>query len=80
MWLRGEYVSSREATQMPDRTVETILAEWRAAEAALEAASDPEIVALVDRLRAEHTAAIEAREHDADELGRPPGSRLIAEP
>jgi len=65
---------------MPDRTVETILAEWRAAEAALEAASDPDIVALVDRLRAEHSAAIKARDYEADELGRPPGSRLSAKP
>ena len=65
---------------MPDRSVDTILAEWRAAEAALKQSSDPDIVALVDRLRVEYAGALEARDQEAHELGRPPGSQLVAEP
>lgn len=59
-----------------DRTVETILAEWRAAEARLkDDPSNPELQELVVVLRNEHAAAIEARRSEANELlGRSPGS------
>jgi hypothetical protein len=62
-----------------DRTVEMILTEWRAAEAAIDGgAPDPELAARIETLRAEHAAALEAREQAARDLGRSPG--LPAEP
>ena len=52
-----------------DRTIEVILAEWRAAEARLEREpSDVERQELVAVLRDEHAAAMEARASKADEL------------
>lgn len=56
------------------RPPETILAEWRAAEAAVDGGEpDPELVAHIERLRAEHAAAMAARDDEARELGRTPG-------
>jgi hypothetical protein len=66
---------------MPERTIERILAEWRVAEARMDGeATDPELVAIVERLRAEHAAALKARDDEAKDLARPPGSRLVTEP
>ncbi len=61
---------------MPERTIETILGEWRAAEARLgDALTDDDLATLIERLRQEHAAAMQARAEDARELGRPPGGR-----
>jgi hypothetical protein len=52
-----------------DRTIETILAQWRAAETRLE--HDPlnlDLQELVATLRGEHAAAREARTAEAEEL------------
>lgn len=52
-----------------DRTVEAILAEWRAAEAErVNASFRPDLEARIERLRLEHAAALEARRREADEL------------
>ena len=62
---------------MPQRTIETILAEWRAAETRLgDALTDRDLAALIERLREEHAAAVEARKAEARDLGRPPGGAL----
>jgi hypothetical protein len=59
---------------MTPRPPETILAEWRAAEAAIDGDEpDPELVERIERLRAEHAAALAARDDEARELGRTPG-------
>jgi hypothetical protein len=59
---------------MSDRTVETILAEWRAAEAARELRPDDiELDQYVARLHDEYNAAVETRLNDADDLGHRPG-------
>jgi hypothetical protein len=61
---------------MFDRTVETILAEWRAAEAARALSpGDIELDRHIARLRDEYNAAVEARQGDADDLGRRPGEQ-----
>ena len=66
---------------MPQRMVETILAEWRAAEARLgDGPTDDDLAALIAALRAEHAAAVEARKTEARELGRAPGVNAVAEP
>ena len=60
---------------LPKRTIETILAEWRAAEARLgDDLTDDDLAALINALRAEHAAAVEARRGQARELGRAPGA------
>jgi hypothetical protein len=52
-----------------DRTIEAILAEWRAAEARLEREpSNVELQELVALLHDEHAAAMDARKSKADEL------------
>jgi hypothetical protein len=52
-----------------DRTVEAILAEWRAAEAErLNTAFNRDLEARIEQLRLEHAAALEARRKEADEL------------
>ena len=59
---------------MSDRTIETILAEWRAAEAARKLRpSDIALDQHIARLRDEYNAAVDARQSDADDLGRRPG-------
>jgi hypothetical protein len=61
---------------MFDRTVETILAEWRAAEAARElSADDIELDRHIARLRDEYNAAVDARQSEADDLGNRPGQQ-----
>jgi hypothetical protein len=56
-------------TTLMDRTIETILAEWRAAEARLEGEpSNVELQELVAVLRDEHAAAIAERKSTADTL------------
>ena len=58
---------------MTDRNLEQILAEWRAAEAALDPDDvDPSLLARIIELRAEHAAALAAREGEARELAQPP--------
>jgi plasmid replication initiation protein len=62
---------------MSDRTVETILAEWRAAEAARELRpGDIELDQHIARLREEYNSAVEERQAEADELGSRPGEEL----
>jgi plasmid replication initiation protein len=62
-----------------DRTVETILAEWRAAEAERELRpGDIELDQHIARLRDEYNAAVDARQSDADDLGRRPGEELAS--
>jgi hypothetical protein len=62
---------------MFDRTVETILAEWRAAEAERELRpSDIELDQHIAHLRDEYNAAVEARQSEADDLGSRPGEEL----
>ena len=52
-----------------DRTIETILAAWRAAETRLDDEPwDVELQELVAELRDEHAAAVEAREGEAEAL------------
>jgi hypothetical protein len=54
-----------------DRTVESILAEWREAVALREDVTfDPILEARIEKLRLEHAAAIEARRVEAEELAR----------
>ena len=59
---------------MPQRTIEAILVEWRAAEALLgDGLTDAHLAELIEALRAEHAAAVEARRAEARELARHPG-------
>jgi hypothetical protein len=52
-----------------DRTVEAILAEWRAAEAErLNKSFNPDLEAHIEELRLEHAAALDARREEAEEL------------
>jgi len=62
---------------MSDRSVETILAEWRAAEAERELRPD-DIVhdEYIARLRMEYKAAVEERQAEADDLASRPGAEL----
>ena len=61
-----------------DRTVESILAEWRAAEAQRDATEalrdgdvvDPGLEERIETLKLAHAAAIEARSQEAEELAR----------
>jgi hypothetical protein len=53
---------------MSDRTPEQILADWRACERAHEANPSPESARRIEELRAEHAAAVKARQGQADEL------------
>ena len=54
-----------------DRTVESILAEWREAVAQREAVTfDPILEARIEELRLEHVAALEARRTEAEDLAR----------
>ena len=54
-----------------DRTVESILGEWRQLERELNTASDPDsqedLHARIAKLRDEHAQAVEARLYDEDE-------------
>jgi hypothetical protein len=62
---------------MSDRTVETILAEWRAAEAERELRpGDIAHDEYIARLRNEYNAAVEERQAEADDLGSRPGEEL----
>jgi len=70
---------------MSDRIVETILAEWRAAEAERklrpgDIVHDEYIARLRKeynaRLRKEYNAAVEERQAEADDLGSRPGAEL----
>lgn len=63
-----------------DRTVESILVEWRRTEAELDERDDPELAARIDQLRDEHAAALAKRRDAADELGRTPGTKVGTEP
>jgi hypothetical protein len=60
------------------RPVEQILREWREAEATVPQDSSPdlELIQRIGFLRAEYAAAIDAREDEAEELGRSPGESL----
>ena len=62
-----------------DRTVESILGEWRQLERDLDAASDPEnqedLHARIARLRDEHARAVADRLDDQDE--GPTGSNVL---
>ena len=60
---------------MPERTIETILAEWRATEARVaDEPTDTGLASVIERLRAEHAAAVAARDGEARDLGRAPGA------
>jgi hypothetical protein len=65
---------------MADRPLDAILSDWRAAESEHDRdgghAPPPELAARLDALRDEHAAAIEARQTQADELGRSPRAGL----
>ena len=62
---------------MSDRTVESILAEWRAAEAERELRpGDIALDEYIAALRNEYNAAVDARQEEADDLSRSPGEEL----
>ena len=62
-----------------ERTVESILIEWRRTEAEFDEREDPELAARIDRLREEHAAALAKRRDDAaDELGNMPARQAEA--
>lgn len=63
---------------MPDRTIAAILVEWRAAEVLLgDGLTDAHLEEVIEALRAEHAAAIEARRAEAIELARRPDLRSL---
>ena len=61
-----------------DRTLDVILAEWRAVEQRLLAEGDEDIAAELAALRDEYARAHAARREEAEELGRTPGLGLTA--
>jgi len=61
---------------MSDRTPEQILAEWRECERAYEGGPSAELASRLEALRAEHAAAMEARQDQADELAELSPMRL----
>ena len=61
-----------------DRSLDVILAEWRALEQRLLAEGDEDIAAELAALRDEYARAFAARWQQAEELGRTPGLGLTA--
>ena len=65
---------------MSTRSPETILAEWRVAEAmAAERTVSDTLAARIEQLRREHAAAIRDRREEAHELARQPWDTTSAE-
>ena len=57
--------------------IESILVEWRAAEVVeADELTDDDLATVIEALRAEHAAAVEARRAEALDLEAPPASRL----
>jgi hypothetical protein len=61
-----------------DRSLDVILAEWRALEQRLSAEGDEAIAAELAAVRDEYARAVAARRTEAEELGRSPGLGLTA--
>lgn len=57
---------------LPGRSPEEILADWRAAEAAVTDTPDPDLESRIERLKAEHAEAVRARSTEARQLGSAP--------
>jgi hypothetical protein len=69
--LEGNTVPVARGTRgspMSDRTPEQILVEWRDCERRHADLPTPELAARIEQLRAEHAAAMRARQVEADEL------------
>ena len=67
---------SRKAP-LPPPVIESILVEWRAAEVVLaDELTDDDLATVIEALRAEHAAAVEARRAEASDLEHLPATRL----
>jgi hypothetical protein len=66
-------ISYKGVCVVSERSLDVILAEWRALEQRLLAEGDEDIAAELAALRDEYATAFAARRREADELGRAPG-------